>query len=126
MIFKFPEIDQLFAHVKADRPIVVFAFDGIRERLTLRVALDAGVVGLHIAELGGIDDVRPALMLHVLAARAVAFLAANVPLRDFLGVDVVIDRVAPIAERPGWPLHVVRRVERRPPIHAILYEVWPP
>jgi len=126
VVFKFPEIDQFFAHVKAHRPIVVFAFDGIRERLTLRVALDTGVVGLHIVKLGRIDDIRAAPVLYVIAAGAVAFLAANVPLRDFLGVDIVIDRVAPIAERPGWPLHVVAGVERRPPVCTVLDEVRPP
>ena len=93
---------------------------------TLGVALDAGVVGLHIVKLGGIDDIRLAPVLDVIAAGAVAFLAANVPLGDFLGVDIVIDRVASIAERPGWPLHVVGGVERCPPVRAVLDEVRPP
>ena len=126
VVFQFPKIDQFFAHVKANRPIVVFAFDGIRQRLTLRVTLDAGVVRLHIVELGGIDDIRLTLVLYVIAAGTVASLAANVPFRDFLGVDIVIDRVASIAERPGWPLHVVGGVKRCPPVRAVLDEVRPP
>jgi hypothetical protein len=61
------------------------------------MALDAGVIGLHIVKRGWIDDIRLALVLDVIAAGTVASLAPNVPLRDFLGVDIVIDRVAAIA-----------------------------
>ena len=52
----------------------------------------------------------------VLAARAVAALAADVPFGDRLRLDVVVDRMAAVAERTGRPLHVVGRIERHPPV----------
>ena len=49
---------RLRALLKPDRPVVVLAFDRIRQRLPLRMALDAGVVGADEVELRRIDDVR--------------------------------------------------------------------
>ena len=57
VIFELPEILQIQAHVIADRPVVIFAVDGIRQRAALRVALDAGVVGVHVIQARGIQDV---------------------------------------------------------------------
>src|SRR5450631_1503606 len=54
------------------------------------MALHASVTGLHIVELGGIDDIRFALMIHMIASRPMTSFAADVPLRDLLCVDVVI------------------------------------
>jgi hypothetical protein len=54
MRLKLPEVRQLQASVIADGPIIVFAGDGTLERLPLRVALDAGVVSLHIALSSGL------------------------------------------------------------------------
>ena len=82
VLFELPEVLQVRALVKADRPVVVLPFDRIRQRLSLRVALDAGVVGAHVVEPRGIDDVGAAGLAHVLAAGAVALLAADVPLGD--------------------------------------------
>src|SRR5579864_9288155 len=42
-----PMVLQLHPDVIADGPIVVFALNGIRERLPLGVALNAGVAGRH-------------------------------------------------------------------------------
>src|SRR5579884_2861906 len=65
-------------------------------------------------------------MLHVVASRAMAALAPDIPFRNGLARDIVIDGVAPVAERASRTLHVVRRVERRPPIGAISDEIGPP
>ena len=62
----------------------------------------------------------------VLAAGPVAPLAADVPLGDGLRLDVVVDRVAAVAERAGRPLHVVGRIVRHPPVGVRLHEVRPP
>src|SRR4029077_5244935 len=90
------------------------------------MTLNAGVGCLHIIEFGWIDDVRLTLVLHVIAARTMAALAPDVPLRDLLRVDVVVDGMAAVAERPGRPLHVVGWIERRPPVTAVLDEIWAP
>ena len=42
-VFKFPEILQLQTNVKPNRPVVIPSPYGISQRLSLRVALDAGV-----------------------------------------------------------------------------------
>ena len=63
-----------------------------------------------------IQDIGARGTRDVLAAGAVAALAADVPLRDAVVADVEIDRMAAVAERAGRPLHVVGRIERRPPI----------
>src|SRR6202041_2168458 len=65
-------------------------------------------------------------MLHMLAARPVAFLASHVPLRHLFRVDVVIHRMASIAGGTRWSLHIVRRVERLPPVCAFRHEIGPP
>src|SRR5260370_30386459 len=90
------------------------------------MALDAGVVGADIVHAGRIHSVAASGMLHVLASRTVAAFAADVPLRDLLGVDVVVDRVAAIAGGTGGPLEIVGRIKRRPPVGSIGHEVGPP
>src|SRR5579859_2858148 len=126
VIFELPEVNELAAHVKAHRPIVVLALDRVAPGLTLRMALNEGIAGIHEPQLRRIDDVEFSRVFDVLAARSVAALATDVPLRDFLRVDVVIHRVATIAQWSGGALHVVGRVERRPPVRSVLYEVRPP
>lgn len=62
----------------------------------------------------------------MIAARAVAFLTAHVPLRHLLGRDLVVRRVTAVA---GWtcrPLHLIRRIELSPPIRARFDVVLPP
>ena len=45
-------------------------------------------------------------MLDVLTSRAVAFLAADIPLRNLFGVGVVVHGMATVTSRPRGPLHV--------------------
>src|ERR1700683_4360548 len=60
-------------------------------------------------------------MGNVFAAWTVAAFATDVPLGDLFGVDVVTDRVAAVAGRSGWTLHVVGWIERSPPVCS---RVW--
>ena len=123
---EFPEILQFEPHVVADWPVVVFPLDGTGQRAALRVALDAGIAGRDVVHAGGIERVAAGRMLHVLAARAVAALAADVPFGHLFRVNVVIDGVATVAGRPGGPLHVVGRIERLPPIGSFGHEIRAP
>ena len=59
-------------------------------------------------------------------AGAVTLFAADVPLGDRFRLYFVIDRMAPIAERSGGTLHVVRSVMSGPPIGAGLDVVGTP
>ena len=63
-------------------------------RAEARVALNTDVVGLHVVELCGVDDVRKSLVRHMLAARSMTAFATDIPLRDLLGHDIVVHRVA--------------------------------
>ena len=47
---------------------------------------------------------------------SVALLAADVPFGDGLGLDVVVHRMAAVAERAGRPLAVVGGIVRHPPV----------
>ena len=50
VILELPEVVEVQADVKADRPVIVFALDRVLERPPLRMTLDAGVVRMHIVE----------------------------------------------------------------------------
>src|SRR6185437_3990891 len=52
--------------------------------------------------------------------------AADIPFGYRFRPDVVIHRMAAIAKRAGGALEVVWRIQGRPPVRSILYEVWPP
>jgi|ERR1700674_263695 len=90
------------------------------------MALDASVIGFHIVHARGIENVAARGMFNMLAAWSVATLAADVPLKDAFGVNVVVDGVAAIACGAGGTLHIVWRVERFPPIRSFGYEVGTP
>src|SRR6478752_4534242 len=60
------------------------------------------------------------------AARTVAPLAADVPLRDLLRVNVVSNRMAAVASWASRSLHIVRRIILRPPVGAGFYEIFTP
>src|SRR5690349_9785417 len=65
-------------------------------------------------------------MPNMQASRPVASLTAHIPFGYCFHLDVVIHRMAAIAERARWALEVVWRIQGRPPVRSILYEVWPP
>src|SRR5207244_12125092 len=54
------------------RPVVVTSLDRILQRLSLRMALDADVVGVDRIEPRGVDDVRARGVRDVRAARTMA------------------------------------------------------
>ena len=62
----------------------------------------------------------------MLATWAVAFFTANVPFRHCLFLNVVVDRMASIAQGTRRALHIVRRVERSPPVGPVSYEIRSP
>ena len=99
---------------------------GLAERHPLRVALDADVVGADRIEVGGVDDGVGHRVEDVVAAGAVARLAADVPLGGGLGPDVVVHRMAAVAQRPGGPLHLVHGIVLHPPLGAGPGAVAPP
>src|ERR1700757_1705823 len=90
------------------------------------MALDAGVAGLDVIHVRGVQNIGAGWVRYVFAAGAVAAFAADVPLGDFFGVDVVADGVAAIAGGAGGGLHVVGGRERHPPIGAVGNEIGAP
>jgi hypothetical protein len=93
--------------VVANGPVVGFAFDKSAAGPSLGMALDACVVGGYIIHLGWIQNIGACRVCDMLAAGAVATFAANIPLCDLPGVDVVVDGMAAVAGGPGGALHVV-------------------
>lgn len=88
--FELPVVRKLLADFKAYRPVIVFALDGVGERLSLAMALNAGIVRSNVVEPIWVDDVGDGWMLNVGASRTMAFLTPYIPLRDLLGLDVVV------------------------------------
>ena len=70
------------------------------------MALDASVIGFHIVHARGIENVAARGMFNMVAAGSVAALAADVPLQDLFGMNVVVDGVAAIACGAGGTLHM--------------------
>src|SRR4030081_3931792 len=62
----------------------------------------------------------------MLAAGTVATFAADIPLQDLFGANVVVDGVATVARGAGGTLHVVWRIERFPPIRSFGHKVGTP
>jgi hypothetical protein len=126
VLFQLPEVLQLATYVETHRPVIVFPLNRIVQRLSLRMALDTGIVRLNGIEAGRIDNVAAGWASHMIASRAMASLASHIPFGDGLGFDVVVDGMTPVAKRTRWPFHVVGGIQRRPPVRSILDEVWPP
>ena len=122
-VFELPVVRKMKPDVVADGPVVGFAFDRVGERLALGMALDAGIVRGDVIHLRRIQNVGARGMRDVLTAGTVAAFAADIPFRDLLGVDVVVDGVAAVAGRAGGPLHVVGGIEGRPPVCAGVRDV---
>ena len=84
--------------------------------MPLRVALNAHVVGLNIIEPRRIDDIFMRRFGDVGRSGAVALFASHIPFCNSSCLNVVVDRMATIAERAGGALHVVIGVESGPPV----------
>src|SRR5438105_3081799 len=112
--------------MKANRPIVILAFDGIGKRTALRMALDARVVRVDVVHARRILDIGTRRARYVFAAGPVASFAAHIPFREAVIVKIEIYGMTTVAGSARGPLEIVGRVEGRPPIGAISDEVWPP
>src|ERR1700676_1179968 len=80
------------------------------------MALNASVSCVNVAEARRIHDICLRWLLHVIAARAVTLLAADIPLGHFLRAHIVIDGMASIAGGSGRALHVVFGIILGPPV----------
>jgi len=81
MIFELPVVLQVFADIKSDRPIVIFPLDWLGERLSLRMALDAGVTGVDVIEARRIENIVADRLLTMRLTRTVTPFASDIPLR---------------------------------------------
>src|SRR5271156_730188 len=87
------------------------------------MTLHAGIVGMHVVKAARIENGRAHRMVDVRAAWTVTPLAADIPLANGFGGDVIVHRVTAVAKRSGWPFEIVRRIEPRPPVSIIGHEV---
>ena len=72
VLLQLPEVRQIHANLKADRPVVVFSLYRVCQRLALGMTLDAGIVGMHVVEARGIKDRVAHRPVHMGAARSMA------------------------------------------------------
>ena len=96
MRLELPKVGQVQPDVVPHRPVVISPLDRILKRLSLGMALDARVIGMHIVHSSGIDDVVPGRTLNMGGPRAMTALAADVPFRDTVVFDFETNRVAAI------------------------------
>src|SRR6516164_7741296 len=116
VVLQLPEICEPQSYLIANRPIVILAFKRICNRLPLGMALNASIAGRNVTHVRRIEDVASRRMCDVVATGAVAPLAADVPLSYLLCASIVGDRVAAVAKRAGWAMHVVWWIESSPPV----------
>lgn len=112
--------------METDRPVVVFSIDRAVAGLPLRVALHTHIRRLNRVQTGRVRDTDAGRFLNVSATRPMTLLAADIPFRHRLGLDVVVDGMTPIAKRAGGTLHVIDRIKRCPPIRIGRNEIRPP
>src|SRR5262245_52796281 len=84
VFFQLPEVLQIAPLVESHRPVVVLALDRVVEGLSLRVALNAGIVRAHGVQLRRVHDCLRRWPSHVFTAWTVAALAPDVPFSDSL------------------------------------------
>jgi hypothetical protein len=77
-------------------------------------------------EVRGVENVITNRLFAMRLTRPVTSLATDIPLSDGLRVDVVIYGMTAVAERPSGALEIVRRIEGRPPVASIRYEIAAP
>lgn len=73
---------------------------------------------MHAIQPDRIHNVRPGRAPDVRRTGSMAFFATDVPLRHCLGLDVVIDRVATVAQRTRGALHIVGGIDSGPPVRT--------
>src|SRR5882724_1833679 len=80
------------------------------------MALDANIAACEPSQPRGIHNAGARRLLGVRPSRSVALFTTYVPFRHLLRADVVIDRMASVAQRTRRTLVIRRGIERRPPI----------
>src|SRR5262245_58177974 len=126
VLFEFPEVPERAPLVETNGPVRVLPGDRVLHGLSLRVTLNTGVVRVYVVQTRRVDDRSGPRLAHVLAARPMTTLAADVPLRHRLGLYVVVDGMAAVTQRARRPLHVVRGIEPDPPVRIRLHHVRAP
>jgi len=126
VFFKLPEVSQITPHFVANRPVVVFTLNWTRQGLTLRMALNADIIGPDVIQASWIHDIQRSWLLHVIAARTVTLLTAHIPFRHGLCLDVVVHGMASVAQGARRALEVVLPVIPGPPVRTGLGVVGAP
>ena len=80
VLLQLPVFLEIIAHMKTNRPVEIFTLNGILERLSLRMALDASIVCARGIKPCRIYDVGLRRSCNVFAAGSVTTFAPNVPL----------------------------------------------
>ena len=80
--------------------------------------MNTSVTGRYVIHVCRIEDITARGVRDMLTTGAVAAFATHIPLSHLLRVNVISNRMAPVAERPCWPLHVVGRIEGGPPVRT--------
>src|SRR5215469_3467936 len=88
------------------------------------MALDTDVIGSDKIKARRVYDICACWMRDMITARAMASLATHVPFSHLFRLDIKIHRVTAVAQGAGWPMKIVRRIIRHPPI--ILRDIGPP
>src|SRR5712671_1706793 len=90
------------------------------------MALDAGVTRGDIIHARRVQNIPPCRVIDMCAPGTVTALAPDIPFRYLLGLNVVIHRMAAVACWPRWPLEIVWRIERFPPIPSLRHKIRTP
>ena len=90
------------------------------------MALDADIICADKVELLRIYDIGWRSVGYVGAAWAVALFAPDIPLRDLLGVNVIVDGVAAVAGWSGGAIEIRGPVEGDPPVCASFHVIREP
>lgn len=90
------------------------------------MTLNAAIVCPDKIEARGIDNVCARRVCDMLAPGPVAPFTPNIPLGHGFRFDVVIHRMATVAQRARRALEIVGRIQKRPPVRSVFYEIGPP
>ena len=126
VFLKSPFVREAFTRKKADGPIHNLTVSWNCGRAPLGVALHADVVCADKIQSRGVDDIFARGMLDMRAAWAMTFFTAHVPLGDLLRFQIIVERMATVAQRTCGPLEIARGVVGGPPIRAIRDVIWKP
>src|SRR5450759_4454113 len=90
------------------------------------MALNADVDSLYRIKSSRVNNIYLRGLLNVNGAGSVALFTADIPFRHGLGLNVVVDGMAAITERPRRALHVIGWVIANPPVRMWCNHVRPP